>query len=87
MESSHRIYLLHLWPTQRDGLRRYRVILSDARTHEEQHFADIEGLVEFLREEEARLIKAPETEALLTDSTDNPIGSGGSRGDDENATA
>ncbi len=57
MENRHQIYLLHLWPTQRDGLRRYRVTLSDARTHEQRHFVDIEHLTEFLKQEEAQLVK------------------------------
>jgi hypothetical protein len=60
METHHwlqgRAYLIHLIPGERDGLRRYRVVLEEITDGQESfHFATLEGLMAFLREQEAKL--------------------------------
>lgn len=67
MTTAHCIYMLRLWPTRREGLSRYRVTLSDARTHEQLHFADIESLIKFLRDKELHFAEDQEHKILSTD--------------------
>lgn len=66
MEICDRVYLLHLSSTKRDGLTHCRATLKDGRTHVQQHFADIEHLIEFLRQEAAGLVKGSETDAAAS---------------------
>ncbi len=54
-QPSDRVYLLHLWPTEREGLWRYRVVLDDVLTKRRRHFPDIESLTKFLHAQEADL--------------------------------
>ncbi|GEM_PF-3362989 len=64
-----RAYLIHLIPGERDGLRRYRVILEEITDEQRSlHFANLDGLVTFLREQEAGLAEdaiLPATHELL----------------------
>ncbi|MGC9399545.1 MAG: hypothetical protein ACP5HM_10465 [Anaerolineae bacterium] len=60
MKTRDRIYLLYLSPIQRNGLRRFRVTLNDARTRKRQDFADLEQLMKFLKQEEAQLVGGAE---------------------------
>jgi hypothetical protein len=62
MKTHDRIYLLRLSSTQRDGLTHCRATLKDGRTHMQQHFADVECLIEFLRQEAARLAMGSDTD-------------------------
>ena len=42
-------FLLRMWREDMDGLHTWRVALQDALTLDEQHFANLEGLIGFLR--------------------------------------
>lgn len=66
METRDRVYLLHLSSTRRDGLTYCRVTLKDGRTNRQEHFADIEHLIEFLRQEAAGLATGSDTDATAS---------------------
>ncbi len=52
-----RAYLMHLIPGEREGLRRYRIILEEITGNRRSlHFANIESLAAYLREQEAQLV-------------------------------
>jgi stress response protein YsnF len=62
-EPPYRAYLIRLWPTERGGLRRCRVTLDDVGVSERRDFADIDHLTEFLKQEEAQLVKDSDTDS------------------------
>jgi hypothetical protein len=61
MENSamYQSYLIRLWPGEREGEMRCRATLHSVRSHEHFYFTDLEGLLTYLRDEEAKLIKKP----------------------------
>lgn len=44
-------YLLRMWRENLDGEHSWRAVLQNAQTREEQFFADVEALVDYLRAE------------------------------------
>ncbi len=75
-QPSDKIYLLHLWPTERGGLWRYRVVLDDVLIKRRWHFPDIENLTEFLRAQEVDLPREVKLHGQGEGTTDDDAASG-----------
>lgn len=58
--SPYRAYLIRLWPKEREGLVACRATLDAIKSGRRFDFAELEDLLNFLRDEEADLIDHPD---------------------------